>query len=531
MTAHDGGEGTIGRQTSSGAWVGVDVGTQGVRAVAVDDEGTPLAQAAVTLPAGRRDGRSHTQDPRDWWQAFCAVTQQVVDGLGGRPVAGVSVDSTSGTLVVQDADGLPSLAALMYDDTTAHASTDRVQGAGEQLWASLGYRVQPSWALPKVLMLLGEERLGAGDVLAHQGDHLLGRLVGHRAASDTASVLKTGYDLIEERWPEDVLDALEVPPGLLPDVVRPGAPVGEVSVAGAAASGLPARTPVYAGTTDGCAAQVAAGALRPGSWSSALGTTLVVKGSTAELLKDPDGAVYCHRNPDGGWLPGGASSSGAGVLGRDLPGRDLDALTAALVARARRTFPVPGLVYPLLGSGERFPFVSPEARPLDEPDPWSPRPPGSSEARRDDVDVLAGVMQGVALVERLSYDVLRGLGADVSGPVTMSGGPTRNAAWNQLRCDTLGRPVLLPVSVEAAVGAAVLAAAPAGRLAETATRMVQIAQELEPDASVGARMDEAYGAFVDRLVELGWLPTARLPEDHRPAGAAGATAPATDVQA
>lgn len=498
--------------STAGAWLGVDVGTQGVRAVALDDAGTLLAQAAATLAPGHRDGRSHTQDPKDWWRALCDATRAVVHDLGGIPVAGLSVDSTSGTLVVQDASGSPAAPALMYDDTEAAPYARAAQEQGEQLWSSLGYRVQPSWALPKVLLLVREGRLGVGQVLAHQGDHLLGRLVGHRVPSDTASVLKTGYDLLEERWPDEVLDALGVPSGLLPEVVRPGTPVGVVSAGGAAASGVPAGTPVMAGTTDGCAAQVAAGALAHGSWSSALGTTLVVKGSTPDLLLDPDGAVYCHRNPDGGWLPGGASSSGAGVLARDLPGRDLADLTSAVGRRYPAGFPVPGTVYPLLGRGERFPFVSPDAVPLVEPDP--------GPAGRDDVDVLAGAMQGVAFVERLAYDVLRGLGADTSGPVTLSGGPTRNGVWNQLRADTLGRPVRLPGSVEAAVGAALLAAAPPGRLATTAARMVRTRQVLQPDPAAGARLTEAYLGFVARLLELGWLDAGRLPAHLRDGNAA-----------
>jgi sugar (pentulose or hexulose) kinase len=262
-----------------------------------------------------------------------------------------------------------------------------------------------------------------------------------------------------------------------------------VSAAAAAETGLPAGTPVRAGMTDGCAAQVAARALRPGSWSTALGTTLVVKGATTQLLHDPSGAVYCHLNPDGGWLPGGASSTGAGIVARDFAGHDLDALTAA----AERHLPSGGVTYPLAGEGERFPFVAPDAR-------------GFTCCVGDSVEErFAGVLQGVALIERLSYDVLAGLGADTGGPVTLSGGATRNEVWNQLRADVLGRPALLPESVEAAVGMAVLAAAPVGRLADTAEAMVRIARVYEPDAARGARYAEPYRDLCAALVERGWL--------------------------
>lgn len=491
-----------------GRWLGLDVGTQGVRAVLVDGAGTVLASGAADLPAGRRSDGRHEQDPQDWWRALCTASTAVMANVPtGTRVDGLAVDSTSGTLVVQDRSGRAEGPGVMYDDGRAGEQSSRAQETGAALWAGLGYRVQPSWALPKLLWLLESGVLAGTDVIAHQGDHLAARLVGHRVPSDTASVLKTGYDLVGECWPADVMSRLGVPLDVLPDVVRPGTPVGVVSTAAAAETGIPAGTPVMAGTTDGCAAQIAARALTPGSWSSALGTTLVIKGSTPDLLLDPDGAVYCHRNPDGGWLPGGASSAGAGAVGRDLPGRDLDDVTATVRRELVGGFPVAGFVYPSLGRGERFPFVAPDAGPVSQ----GPTTAGLT----GDAAVLAGLMQAVAFVELLSYDVLRGLGADTSGPVTASGGATRNETWNQLRCDVLGRPLLLPGSVQAALGAAVLAAAPPGALAATAERMVRIDRSLEPDDAAAGRLGEAYRDFVRQLVTRGWVDPARLPADLR----------------
>ncbi len=106
--------------------------------------------------------------------------------------------------------------------------------------------------------------------------------------------------------------------------------------------------------TDGCAAQIAAGALEAGSWNSALGTTLVLKGVTSDLIRDPAGVVYSHRSPDGNWLPGGASSTGAGILAQQFPGRDLDALSARAAGRE----PAAVIAYPLVSQGERFPFTA-----------------------------------------------------------------------------------------------------------------------------------------------------------------------------
>nr|WP_279538850.1 FGGY-family carbohydrate kinase [Allobranchiibius sp. GilTou38] len=242
--------------------------------------------------------------------------------------------------------------------------------------------------------------------------------------------------------------------------------------------------------TDGCAAQIAAGALEIGHWSSALGTTLVVKGSTDELVLDPSGAVYCHRHPDGGWLPGGASSTGAGAL-RDAftHGEDLGRLTE----QAAGLGVIPGATYPLIGRGERFPFVAADAV-------------GFVGGHADsDAARFAALCQGIAYVERLSYDVLASLGADTTGPVSFTGGPTANEWWNQLRCDLLGRPVQVPREPHPSTGMAMLAAAEPGRLTETVASMVGIGRSYSPDADRGGQLRQGYAELVTALAERGWL--------------------------
>ena len=141
------------------------------------------------------------------------------------------------------------------------------------------------------------------------------------------------------------------PRALLPEVVRSGSRLGEVCAEAAAETGIPAGTPVIAGMTDGCAAQLAAGALREGDWNSVLGTTLVLKGYSSAIVRDPAGVLYCHRAPDGGWLPGGASSTGAGVLSARFAGRDLDELGR----RAQAFEDTAVLAYPLVSRGRALP--------------------------------------------------------------------------------------------------------------------------------------------------------------------------------
>jgi sugar (pentulose or hexulose) kinase len=101
--------------------------------------------------------------------------------------------------------------------------------------------------------------------------------------------------------------------------------------------------------------------------------------------------------------------------------------------------------------------------------------------------------------------VLAALGADVSGPVSLTGGATRNAWWNQLRTDVLGRATVRPRSSEAAIGMAILACAPAGQLTDTAERLVTVGERYAPDARRGAELQDGYRRLVGSLADRGWL--------------------------
>ena len=493
------------------AWIGVDLGTQGVRGLVVDDHGQVLAVAErpLTSRTGELEGRrTHEQDPEQWWSATVEVLAQLVGQLrqqdGPAPqIAGIACDATSGTFLLADPAGRPVTPGLMYDDARGAGELDDVRAAGSALWQRLGLSVQGSWALPRMVWLARQGAWPDGARLLHQGDLVAERLVGHPVATDTSQALKSGVDLSAVAWPEEVLAALDVPVPSLPGVVLPGVPLGTVSSAAARLTGIAAGTPVLAGCTDGCAAQLGAGVVAPGQWNAVLGTTLVLKGVTDELLHDPTGALYSHRSPDGGWWPGGASSTGAAAV-RDLFGRaDLAALTAAAAQVDLSRVPV---VYPLTSRGERFPFVAPDAEGFAGGGAQAPRPLSQLGQDHGDAAAFAAVALGVAGVERLCVDLLELSGAPVDS-VAMTGGGAANRWWTQLRCDVLGVPVQLPERAESALGAAVLAAAGAGAggLTGAAERLVRQRTVLEPDAARAPQLLAAHVALVEALSARGWL--------------------------
>lgn len=454
-------------------WVGFDVGTQGARAVAVSGDGRVVGRGEAAL-RGRREAGRHEQDPAAWWEAAALASRAAMAGVAPERVRGVATCATSGTVLLVDREGEPLTPGLMYDDARAAEQAARVD-------------MPASWGLPKLAWMLDEwPDLARGARAAHQADVITRRLAGHDVPADSSHALKTGYDVERERWP-----ALDLPDGMLPDVVRSGTLLGEVCAAAAAETGLPPGTPVVAGMTDGCASQLAAGAVREGSWNSVLGTTLVLKGCSTRLLHDPAGVLYSHRSPDGSWLPGGASSTGAGVLAAMFPGRDLDELGA----RATRHQPTSVLAYPLVSRGERFPFAAPDAEAFMVGEP-------AGEAQR-----FAALLQGVALVERLCFDYVDLIGAPAVRELTLTGGATRSRRWSQLRADVLGRPVRLVEHPDAAFGMAVLTASTRqrGGLAAAAASMVRTSETIGPRPDMAGRFFEPYLRLVDELERRGWL--------------------------
>lgn len=460
-------------------WMGIDLGTQSIRAIAADETGSVPAMSSQPLTA-QRSGREHTQNPIEWWTAVCTCCKDVMSQIEPERVGGVAVDATSGTILLIDQELRPVTEALMYDDGRAQEEAREVQA-------------QPSWALPKALWLWRHTESRNREMrLAHQNDFINWRLAGTSLATDSSHSLKTGYDLQERRWPFEVFDRLGLPEQLFPAVEMPGTVLGSVCAAAAAETGLPAGLPIIAGMTDGCAAQIAAGAVCEGNWNSVLGTTLVLKGVTSRLLQDPLGAVYSHLAPGGKWLPGGASSTGAGIIAKRFAKEHLEQLESEAAERG----PADVVVYPLHSTGERFPFVAPAAEYFELGTP------------RDSIELYRAILEGVAFVERLCFDYMKMLGASLAGTFSISGGAVNNQLWNRIRASVLGRTLRIPKVTEPAFGMAVLASSVTSSLEEAVSRMVSPGGAVEPAVSFQANYAERYARLLRELERRGWLPGA-----------------------
>lgn len=404
--------------------IGIDIGTSGVRAVAVDGEGRSVAasESAFKTPGD-------TRTPAAWWSGV----ENCLNDLSGKcalgDIEGVAVDGTSGTLVALDAANAPLGSARLYNDTCDDpAIVAAIADAAPAESPALG----ATTALGRAIQL---SRRDGVHRIVHQADWIAMRLGHGDAISDENNALKTGYDLATESWP-DWLESAGMNRRLLPRVVRAGALIGRIGKAGCAL-GLPKNTRVHAGTTDGCASFLATGAHQIGDAVTSLGSTLVVKIAADRPINAPQFGIYSHRVGNL-WLAGGASNTGGAVI-RSLFG---DAQLEDLTRKIDASQPTGLDYYPLLKPGERFPINDPTYAPRLEPRP------------ADDAVFFQGVLEGIAAIEELGYRQLAALGAPQLRSVRTVGGGARNLPWREIRQRKLGVPFLDSLSEDAAAGAA-----------------------------------------------------------------------------
>lgn len=415
-------------------YIGIDVGTSGCRAIAIDSAGRQVAEARTPLPEPLRlPGGGMEQEAELWWRALLAALERLLAQLERSRVAAIAVDGTSGTVLVTDEFGLTLHPALMYSDNRAVAEAQRVAAVAPRDSAAHG----ASASLAKLLWLLPRT---AGIAHLHApADWLASRLCGLKVPADANSMVKFGWDSLSRSWPA-WLETLGVAVELLPPVVEPGTPLGTLAAPLVERLRLPPGTTLIAGTSDSTAAIIATGARAPGDAVTSLGSTLVTKVVSERPIFAPEYGVYSQ--PYGNlWLVGGGSNSGAAVLRHYFTPEQLAALTPQLDP----AHPTGLDYYPLLAPGERFPVNDPALQPR-----LTPRP-------ADDLTFLQGVLEGIARIEQQAYARLTELGAPAPTLVRTVGGGAVSAPWCRIRQRLLGVPVVAAAQGEAAYGSALLA--------------------------------------------------------------------------
>ncbi|MFV0361319.1 FGGY-family carbohydrate kinase [Tropicimonas sp.] len=410
--------------------LGIDIGTSGIRTAVVSQAGDVLSMASVAhLP----------QDPNRidatlWWEAARAcirhqVQRMQADGHDPAAIAHLAVDGTSGTLVLTDGGLAPVSRALMYNSTGFEAEARRIAGVAPDPHIARG----AGSALARAMRLAGEAP-GARHLM-HQADFIAAQLTGRGGQSDVMNALKTGVEPETGSWPDWLCRLL--PDGLLPEAHPLGAPIGIVEPNRARDLGLRGGITVHAGTTDSIAAFLAAAPLSSGIAVTSLGSTLAIKMLCRARVDDPARGLYSHR-VGSVWLVGGASNAGGRVLRHFFDDERLAELSRHIDPMQDTTLDY----YPLLEPGERFPVNDPGLAPR-----LSPRP-------ADDSQFLHGLLDGIARIEALGFDVIADTGGGRPVRVLSSGGGAQNPTLTRIRARYLGLVPEVAFHSEAAIGAA-----------------------------------------------------------------------------
>lgn len=479
-------------------FAGIDVGTQGVRMLWVDESGVILYTGSRSFIS--TDEIRIRQDPEEWWRLLDEIFLEANSTLPASffneyVMKTIGVTSTSGTVIPMGKNDKVLYGAIMYSDP-------RSQEYGEKAseWAKKYYGDRPglkkfnsSCGLSKILWYLDQmDRSEKEEVVrfVHASDYVTGRMTGIYHVTDHSNALKSGYDLEQDGWPDDLFSELGIPSRFLPEVRAMGSILGPLKEEYVQRWKLPEAPQVTVGLTDGCASQFSAGAVSPGEWNTTIGTTLVLKGVSEIFVNDAEGSIYCHRHPEGYWMPGGASNIGADWVNE---------FSAEEIRRgsdhSHDLRPASVFYYPLLMKGERFPFISHEAEGF----VWG------NPADRD--ELFQAGLEGVAFIERYAYERIEALSGSRVEKVFSAGGGNNNKKWLNIRANVLDKPVLVSEKSGGAMGAAMVGAAGElkGGLKGTVQHLLGSMEVFKPAPQLVKEYEGRYQEFIRILKRKGFL--------------------------
>lgn len=476
----------------SSYFIGIDIGTQGARVVLIDAKGSIISSAEQVFPLSEESREE--QSPLVWWDAcYESLLQMLKDAkdIDVNNIKSIAVTSTSGTVIPLDNDNMPLHNAIMYSDKRSVAQAKKCTEAALR-YHNGGYTAfNFSSGLAKMVWF-GETYPDKAQKIAkwiHAADFVTGVLSNQWGITDYTNALKSGYDVSNFEWPEYLYTQLPLKKEWLPEVVPSGTVIGTIATDISQKLGLPKHVKITAGITDGCASQIASGAMNLGDWNTTIGTTMVIKGVTKNEVSDPLGRLYSHRHPAGYWMPGGASNTGADWVTNEF-GDDL----LALNNEAQKLIPSNNISYPLRQNGERFPIVSAEAQGFE--------PEGLTKAER-----FTANMEGVAYLERYAYEMIEHLSGENVNAVYTAGGGSNSDTWLTIRSNVLNKPIYKMKYVSGAVGAAILAASKTyfNSVIEAVKALTVVEKEVHPIKEMVNKYDENYKKFINIMIEKGYM--------------------------
>jgi xylulokinase len=472
-------------------FLGLDVGTSGVKAVLENEAGALVASASRPLTLSHPQPLWSEQDPDHWVEA----TVGAVDDLARshpRETAAVGGIGLSGQMhgaTLLGGDGRPLRPAILWNDGRSQAECAELERRCPELHAIAGNLAMPGFTAPKLVWVAKHEP----EIFAQVAQVLLPkayvryRLSGEMVEdmSDAAGTL--WLDVGARRWSETLLAATGLDLSHMPRLVEGNEPAAVLSAELARRWGMSGEVVIAGGAGDNAASAIGLGAITPGDAFLSLGTSGVLFKVTDRFAPAPESAVHAFCHALGGlWHQMGVMLSAAASL--SWLARILEAPEAALLAPLGAAVERPSPV-------QFLPYLDGERTPHNDAHVSGAFVGLRSAASRN--DLVQAVLEGVAFAAR---DMLAALGRSDQpiAELDLVGGGSRSALWAQIMADVLG--VTVHRVEEGEVGAAI-GASRLGRLAATGAapadvcRKPQRLQSFAPRAAQRAAYDEAYAQW------------------------------------
>ncbi|WP_136656569.1 xylulokinase [Nitratireductor sp. XY-223] len=469
-------------------YLGIDLGTSGVKALIIDAGQKIVASATADLKVARPASGWSEQDPADWISA----TSVAVGKLRSKhpaivaEVKGIGLSGQMHGATLLDSADRVMRPCILWNDTRAHAEAAQLD-ADPQFRSISGNIVFPGFTAPKLMWVRNNEP----DVSAKVASVLLPKdylrlwLTGERVSEMSDASGTSWLDVGQRRWSPELLAASQMDIGQMPRLVEGTEPSGGLRAEVAAEWGIQPGTVVAGGAGDNAATAIGMGTVSEGDAFVSLGTSGVVFAANGSYRPNAESAVhtFCHAAPDS-WHQMGVILSATDSLNwfAVLVGKSAAALTDELGDELRAP---QGMFLPFL-SGERTPHNDAEIRGVLT---------GISHGAGR-TEITASILQGVAFAFRDSVEALSAAGTDVRR-LTASGGGSRSLYWLRTIATALDLPVDVPVAgdVGAAYGAARLGMLAGGRASLAACTPPDIDQTIEPDQALRPAYEEAYQQY------------------------------------
>ncbi|MEL7092405.1 MAG: xylulokinase [Pseudomonadota bacterium] len=464
-------------------YLGIDLGTSGVKVLLMDAGQVVLGSATAPLEVTRPHPGWSEQDPATWITATEAALRQLAGSfdLGGVRGIGLSGQMHGATLV--DAADQPLRPCILWNDTRSFVEAAALD-ANPIFRARTGNIVFPGFTAPKLAWVKAHEP----DVFARTAKVLLPKdylrlwLVGEPVSEMSDAAGTSWLDVGARDWDDDLLAATDLGRDHMPRLVEGSQSSGLLRAAVAQQFGLNTGIPVAGGAGDNAASAIGVGVAQPGQGFVSLGTSGVLFAAADGYSPDAASALhtFCHALP-GQWHQMGVILAAADALawyGR-LVGADPATLTGELGAA---TGPGRALFLPYLG-GERTPHNDAQVR-------------GAFLGLAHETDRAAGtraVLEAVAFAFRDSLAAMQATGTPLDALIAVGGGAASDV-WLQTIATVLGLPIAVPAQGDygAAYGAARLGLMAAGDGGPEIATPPETARTFDPDTALTAAFDDAY---------------------------------------